>query len=60
MTRKTGQIIRCGFETWMVRIYVGRDPGNPETQVHRQSHSPRPAGRTGPRHPHACRVGPRP
>jgi hypothetical protein len=26
MARKTGQIIRCGPETWLVRIYAGRDP----------------------------------
>jgi len=26
MARKTGQIIRRGSETWMVRIYAGRDP----------------------------------
>jgi integrase len=26
MARKTGQIIRRGPETWMVRIYVGRNP----------------------------------
>jgi len=29
MARKTGQIIRRGPSTWMVRIYVGR---NPETR----------------------------
>ena len=27
MARKTGQIIRHGSSTWLVRIYVGRDPG---------------------------------
>ncbi len=26
MARKTGQIIRRGPNTWLVRIYVGRDP----------------------------------
>jgi hypothetical protein len=26
MTRKTGQIIRRGANTWLVRIYIGRDP----------------------------------
>lgn len=26
MTRKTGQIIRCGLQMWLVGIYVGRDP----------------------------------
>ena len=26
MARKTGQIIRRGSSTWLVRIYVGRDP----------------------------------
>jgi hypothetical protein len=26
MVRKTGQIIRRGSHTWLVRIYVGRDP----------------------------------
>ena len=26
MVRKTGQIIRRGSSTWLVRIYVGRDP----------------------------------
>ena len=26
MARKTGQIIRRGASTWLVRIYVGRDP----------------------------------
>jgi integrase len=26
MVRKTGQIIRPGSSTWLVRIYVGRDP----------------------------------
>jgi len=26
MARKTGQIIRRGLSTWLVRIYVGRDP----------------------------------
>jgi hypothetical protein len=29
MARKIGQIIRRGSSTWLVRIYVGRDP---ETQ----------------------------
>jgi hypothetical protein len=26
MARKTGQIVRRGSSTWLVRIYVGRDP----------------------------------
>jgi hypothetical protein len=26
MARKTGQIVRRGPSTWLVRIYVGRDP----------------------------------
>ena len=26
MARKTGQIIRRGSSTWLVRIYVGRTP----------------------------------
>jgi len=26
MARKTGQIVRRGPTTWLVRIYVGRDP----------------------------------
>jgi hypothetical protein len=26
MVRKIGQIIRRGSSTWLVRIYVGRDP----------------------------------
>jgi hypothetical protein len=32
MARKIGQIIRRGSSTWLVRIYVGR---NPETQMRR-------------------------
>jgi hypothetical protein len=35
MVRKTGQIIRRGPETWMVRIYVGRDPGITEQTYYR-------------------------
>lgn len=26
MVRKIGQIVRPGPSTWLVRIYVGRDP----------------------------------
>jgi hypothetical protein len=26
MARKTGQIIRRGSSTWLVRMYIGRDP----------------------------------
>jgi hypothetical protein len=26
MARKTGQIVRRGTGTWLVRIYIGRDP----------------------------------
>lgn len=32
MARETGQIIRRGSKTWLVRIYVGRTP---ETRKHK-------------------------
>jgi len=32
MVRKTGQIIRRGPSTWLVRIYVGRDPESHEVR----------------------------
>lgn len=53
MARKTGQIICRGPSTWLVRVYVGRDSGNPETQVYRQIHSWRAAVHTGSPQPQA-------
>ena len=53
MVRKIGQIIRRGSSTWLVRIYVGRDPETRRRKVHRQIHSWRAAVRAGPPQPHA-------
>ena len=39
MVRKIGQIIRHGPSTWLVRIYLGRDPETPEAQVRGQIRS---------------------
>ena len=34
MACKTGQTNRCGSCTWLVRIYVGRDPESGDPRVH--------------------------
>ena len=39
MVRKIGQIVRRGPSTWLVRIYVGREPETRRRKIHRQIHS---------------------
>lgn len=54
MARKTGQIIRCGSSTWLVRLYDGRDP---ETRKRKYIGNSFMGIHPGPPQPHACRAG---
>ena len=41
MARKKGQIIRRGTNTWLVRVYLGRDPQSGTRKYHNQTiHGP--------------------
>ena len=37
MARKKGQIIRRGTNTWLVRVYLGRDPQSGTRKYHNQT-----------------------
>lgn len=39
MVRKTGQVIHCGRSTWLVCIYVGRDPENRSPAGYKYDHN---------------------
>ena len=41
MARKKGQIIRRGTNSWLVRVYLGRDPQSGTRKYHNQTiHGP--------------------
>ena len=43
MTRKAGQIVARGSSTWLVRVYLGRDPQTVKRKYHNQTiHGPFP------------------